>query len=77
MDESRDPSHLSMYVEERCDEGEDIANFFDQAAGEWTGEVGRSLHSLSEDCLLYKHIKRPTMAQVCSRNHTACHYTGA
>nr|CAB3256812.1 interleukin-1 receptor-associated kinase 4 [Phallusia mammillata] len=73
VDESRNPSHLTMYVEESVENDERaIESFFDQHAGIWKPGVGEQLYELSNECLEYKRTKRPIMKKVLARLEELC-----
>ena len=62
VDDDRDPSHITLYVEELIDDLK-TAEIFDSSAGSWAG-VSHLLLDVSTDCLKYKYKKRPPIAQV-------------
>jgi len=65
VDDDRDPSHITLYVEELIDDFK-TAEIFDSSAGSWAG-VSHLLLDVSTDCLKYKYKKRPPIAQVLER----------
>jgi len=65
IDATRDPLHLTLYVDEVVDDDE-IENeiLFDTSANSWGPEWGHALLDLALKCLKYKYKQRPEMSKV-------------
>ena len=62
MQEGRDP--LTLYIDEKFDDGEPVEAFYDKTAGTWRIEIAERLYDLSVSCREYKPRKRPQMERV-------------